>query len=129
MTDGRQRSEIEIFLDAWNADDWGTLEGLCDPEIVIQAPEQWPESGEYHGWRAVRAQWLRLKEPFSDEGVELLDFAAIGVDTTLVHVRWRGHGSSGLEIDFEMWTVSRFKGDLISRIEYYRDEQSARAAL
>lgn len=129
MTDGRRRLETETFLAAWNADDWDRLEGLCDPEIVILAPEQWPESGESHGWPAVRAQWLRLKEPFGDEGVELLDFAVIGDDTTLVHVRWRGHGSSGLEIDFEMWTVNRFKGDLISRIEYYRDEESARTAL
>jgi ketosteroid isomerase-like protein len=129
MTDGRRRRETEAFLAAWNANDWRTLGGVCDPEIVIQAPEQWPESGEYHGWASVHAQWLRLKEPFADQSVELLDFAEIDDDTTLVHVRWRGHGSSGLEIDFDLWTVNRFNGDLVSRIEYYLDEESARTAL
>ncbi|MGH2952247.1 MAG: nuclear transport factor 2 family protein [Solirubrobacterales bacterium] len=126
MTDREQLAHG--FLTAWNDRDWTALERLCHPVIVIQAPEGWPETGEFHGWAAVRAQWERLKEPFDDDRVEYLDVEDLDDETMLTHTRWRGTGASGLEMDLEAWLVIRFRGDLLIRVEYYFDEAKAREA-
>jgi ketosteroid isomerase-like protein len=117
------------FCDAWNANDWDALEALCEEGVVVVAPEGWPESGEFAGWPAVRAQFERLKEPFEDERIQILDYTPLDEDAVVTHNRWRGHGASGFEVDFETWTITRFRGGRIARIEFHLAEDRVHASL
>ena len=115
-------------LDAWNADDMQTIEALAWPDAVIVAPATWPEPGEQRGWSKIRAQYERLKEPLRGESVELV---AIEVDPpyALTNVIWSGTGEgSGLEFRIPMWLVTTYRGLRYERIEYYTEEDAARAS-
>lgn len=115
-------------FDAWNADDWDTIEALAWPDAVIVGPPEWPEPGERVGWPAIRAQYERLKDPYSEERVEAEEIRVDGRHA-LSKVIWsvKGEGS-GLETSVPMWLVTTYRGLRYERIEYYMQEDRARAA-
>lgn len=128
MDDESQRN-LELSrraIDAWNANDWETLEALNDAAIVMCAPDGWPEPGESHGWPAVRAQIERLKDSWADEHYEAEVIEARG-ERVLVGGRWRGHGgASGLTLDLATWFVNTCRGGRVVRTDYFLDEEQAR---
>jgi SnoaL-like domain len=114
--------------DAWNADDWEALEAFAWPDASILAPEGWPEPGEQHGWPNVRAQFERLKEPLRDEHVEV-HWIEVEPPYVLTHGDWVGTGdASGLDFRIPMWMITIYDGLRYTRIEYFMDEEKARAA-
>jgi ketosteroid isomerase-like protein len=123
---------IEIVrdsIDVWNRNDWAGLEAAVAPEVVIRAPEGWPETGIFKGWPAVRAQYKRLKDPWSEERLEIIDLEAVGEDRVLAHLRWVGQGKgSGLGLDMRSWPLYTVKAGRIARIEFYLDADAARRA-
>ena len=117
-----------LSYDAWNADDWDALESFAWPDAVIVPPDGWPEPGEQVGWPKIRAQFERLKEPLRDEGFEIL---AIEADPPCVLTAgvWGGFGEgSGLEMRVPMWIVTTYRGRRWVRIEYFLEEDKARAS-
>jgi ketosteroid isomerase-like protein len=124
-------TEEEILrrsLEAWNENDWETLEKLWDPEGEIVAPEGWPESGVRKGWPAIRDQFDRIKDSWSAERVEVLTVGQEG-DRLLAHIQWIVRGeASGAPLEVEMWMVCEFHGERFSRIQYFLDGAAARQA-
>jgi ketosteroid isomerase-like protein len=121
---------VRRALDAWNRNDWSQLESVNDPDAVIVAPEGWPEGGEFEGWDAIRRQFERLKEAWSEEQIDAESVEAIGDETVLVRGHWRAHGGvSGLDADFEMWVVYTVRGGRIVRTDFCLSEDAAEAAL
>jgi 2-(1,2-epoxy-1,2-dihydrophenyl)acetyl-CoA isomerase len=121
---------VRRALDAWNRDDWEELEKINHPDVVIAAPEGWPEGGEFEGWDAVRRQFERLKEVWSEEHFDGDSIEAIGEERVLVSGHWRGHGgASGLDADFEMWVVYRVLEGRIVRTDFCLSKSAAESAL
>ena len=115
-------------IDAWNANDWEALEALAWPDAVVVAPEGWPEQEDIVGWPAIRRQFERLKESLQGEHVEV-DSMQIEDDRVLAQVIWSGTGEgSGLEIRLPMWMLTTYRGQRYTRIEYYLEEEKARAS-
>jgi ketosteroid isomerase-like protein len=115
-------------VEAWNANDWNALEAITSPDVVVVAPEGWPESGEFVGWPAARRQFERLKDSWSEERVEIIGIESTG-DWVLLHCRWTGKGQgSGLDFDFDTWMAVLVREGMQARIEYFLDEAPARRA-
>jgi ketosteroid isomerase-like protein len=114
--------------EAWNANDWETLERLNAPDLVVNAPAGWPEAGTLVGWPAARRQFERLKDSWSDEHAEITQIESAG-DQVLVATRWLGKGqSSGLDLDLGIWVVYTIRDGVMVRHQYFLDEAEARRA-
>jgi ketosteroid isomerase-like protein len=119
----------ERLIEGWNQADWGLIESLFWPDAETQAPEGWPEAEDPKGWPAIRRQFERLKESWSEDRFELETTEAVGDDVVLQHGHWRTRGTkSGIDVDFEVWIISRFRDGKIERAEFYLDEEQAMRA-
>lgn len=115
-------------IEAWNANDWETMERDTAPGIEVVAPEGWPESGRFVGWPAVRRQFQRLKESWSEERIEITEIESAG-DQVLATTRWVGKGdASGLDLDLQTWAVYTMCHGKTLRIEFFLDGGQARRA-
>jgi ketosteroid isomerase-like protein len=128
VSEAENIAAVERFLDAWNANDWPTMERLVDPSVTVTAPEGWPETGRLEGWPAVRVQLERLKEPWSEERIELVRARGNG-DKVLAETLWLGKGeSSGVEIEMETYAVYTIHDDRCTDAFFSLDLPSALAA-
>ena len=105
---------------AWNSDDWETLELLYDPNVVAQAPEEWPELGPLHGFGALRKQFVRNKDSWDQEHVEVDELRQLGRDEVLAQIRWVTKGrQSGIALETMITEVLTVSKGRISRVEFY----------
>jgi ketosteroid isomerase-like protein len=118
---------VRESIDAWNANDWERMEALWDPAGEIIGPREWPESGSFRGWPAIRGQFERLKGSWTEERLERISLES-HADRVLVHVRWLGTGeASGLATELDVWWVNEVRDSLLRRAVYFlTDEESAR---
>jgi ketosteroid isomerase-like protein len=116
---------VRESIDAWNANDWERVEAFWDPDGEIVGPREWPESGSFRGWPAIRGQFERLKGSWTEERVDVISLESQG-DRVIVRVRWVGTGeASGLEREVDVWWVNEVRDGLLRRVVYFLDEGSA----
>jgi hypothetical protein len=121
-------SAFRRSIEAWNQNDWETLESLWKPDGHIIAPEGWPEPGKREGWIEIREQFDRIKDSWMEEHVEVLAMRPIG-ERLLADIRWIVRGeASGAPLEVDMWMLCDFEGGRFSAIEYFLDRDAARAA-
>ena len=128
MGEADNESLIRRAIEAWNANDWQTMQRLIAPDVELVAPADWPETGTFRGWPAVRNLLHGLKEAWSEEHLEILAMET-RAHWVLVDARWvtRGEGS-GLDIDTEVWIAYRLEGGRTTRIQFSSDEAPVREA-
>jgi ketosteroid isomerase-like protein len=115
-------------VDAWNTDDWEALESMWNPEGHIVAPEGWPEPGRRDGWAAIREQFERIKDSWTEEHVEVLKVRSAG-DRLFADIRWIVRGeASGAPLQVAMWMLCEFDDGVFTSIEYFLDHDAAMAA-
>jgi ketosteroid isomerase-like protein len=120
---------VRRAVDAWNANDWELIESLNHPDVTIRAPDGWPESGEFHGWSAVRRQFERLKDAWSEERIEPIEIRPLDGGKVFLRAQWRGHGgASGLELDMEIDVIYTLRAGKLARSEFFIDPDAARRA-
>jgi ketosteroid isomerase-like protein len=117
------------WFDAWNRTDWGALEELTDRNIVMVAPDDWPEGGTFFGWDEARAQWERLKEPWDEERGEGYEFLEAD-DKVLVLFRWVGIGNtSDMRVETAMSCLMTPRGGKMARLEFFVGSEDGRQAM
>jgi ketosteroid isomerase-like protein len=116
-------------IDAWNADDWEEqLNAIWSPDGTIVSPDGWPEAGEFKGWPAMLEQWRRIKGSWAEDRVDVIELESIG-DRVLAHLRWTLRGeASGAPLQVDVAMVCEVSGDRLSKMTYFLDRESARAA-
>jgi ketosteroid isomerase-like protein len=120
--------KVRRLVEAWNLGDWSVGEALSSPDLVVFPPRGWPEGAEFEGWEAAERQYERLKEAWTQEGLEIERLEERG-DTVLLQVRWTGKGeASGLDLDLHVWVLYQFRDGLNTRVEFFLDEGEARQA-
>lgn len=67
-------------LDAW-AEDW-------DPDVVVFAPDRWPEGAVNRGLEAWRLQAQRLRDTWEEARVELDEIRSVKPDVVFTKVRY-----------------------------------------
>jgi ketosteroid isomerase-like protein len=128
MGEAENEQVVRRALDAWNANDWQTLQRLIAPDVELVAPENWPETGTFKSWPAARNLLHGLKEAWSEEHLEILAMES-RAHWVLVDARWvtRGEGS-GLDIETEVWIAYRLEEGRATRIQFSPDETPVREA-
>jgi ketosteroid isomerase-like protein len=110
----RRANELwsEGNLDAW-AKHW-------DPEVVVMAPEGWPEGKVSRGLDAWRRQTERLRDSWDDARVEIDDISPVGRDRVVTRFRYVTRGKDpGMTFDTPMAAMFVLREGVITRAEYF----------
>jgi ketosteroid isomerase-like protein len=91
---------VRAMFEANSAGDMDAFRELHDPDVIMRAPEGWPESGPSVGREAVMRQFEQLRETFDATSVEpISDFIDAG-DRVVVRVAYHGKGHGTLYREF-----------------------------
>src|SRR3954454_9140307 len=83
---------VRAGIEAWNADDMDALVELYDPDVIMRAPDGWPEPGPFVGRDAVLHQFKQLRATWSADTVAPISGFSGAGDRVLVRVVWSGAG-------------------------------------
>lgn len=118
---------VEAVIAAWNKGDIEGLAELHHPDVILRAPEGWPEPGPFVGRDAVMRQFERLREPWERDSLEAITFHDIG-DRVALRVIWRGSGR-GPEAPLELTSVYTIRQGRVFYQEYFWDHGEALEAV
>ncbi|MFN2612637.1 MAG: nuclear transport factor 2 family protein [Solirubrobacterales bacterium] len=117
---------VRRSFEAWNKNEWATLEELYHPGAVAVAPAGWLEMGPFNGFEEVRAQFARIKDSWDEEHVEIDSLRDVGPDKVLALIRWVAKGrGSGIAFETPMTELLTVRGGTIARVEFYLDHGEA----
>jgi ketosteroid isomerase-like protein len=125
------QENVEVFravFEAWNAGDLDGVRDLYDPDVIVRAPEGWPEPGPFVGREAVMREWEQIREAFNADVVEPISDFIEAAERVVVRQVWRGAGS-GPEANLEMTNVVTVRKRRIVDQEFYWDHAAALAAV
>src|SRR5919201_3973944 len=103
---------VEAMGEAWNAGDMDAFGELLAPDVIVRAPEGWPEPGPYVGREAVMRQLEQLRETWDADAFELISDFIHAADRVAVRLIWRGAGY-GPDLNMELTGVYTVRGGKI----------------
>jgi ketosteroid isomerase-like protein len=119
------RENVETFLkgvEAVNRDDWSTVIGLMDPEVVFMA-QRTPVQGSYVGHDAVRLFVQDTRDTFEVFQCHYVDIRDLEDHVlALGTLRIRGKGS-GIETEVPSGVLARFRAGMIIHYQDFGDRQ------
>jgi uncharacterized protein len=125
---------VEIVRASWEAWSRGDLDALFefyDPAVEWDMTHSnVPDMGVFHGHEGVREFFREWRSFFAEYYAEPEQFIESG-DSVMVRVRQGGRGRSST-VSVEMpayWQVYRLRNGRAVRVEIYRDEADALAAM
>jgi ketosteroid isomerase-like protein len=115
---------VRAFFAAWNARDMNAVREMYDPDVILRAPENWPEAGPWVGREAVMRQWEQQRAAFDTDTIEFIsDFKAVG-DRVAVRFVWRGKGH-GPESNMEVTALYTIRAGRILGTDFFWDHAEA----
>jgi ketosteroid isomerase-like protein len=125
------RENVEVVragFAAWNAGDMDALRKLYHPDVIMRAPEGWPEPGPFIGLEAVMREFDQLRKTWDTDASEPIgDFIDVG-DRVAVRSIWRGVGQ-GPESNIEWTLVFTVRKCKIFGVEPFWDHAEALEAV
>jgi ketosteroid isomerase-like protein len=115
---------VRAVFEAWNAGDMDAVRDACDPEIILRAPEGWPESGPFFGQDALTTAFEQLRETFDSDWQELISDPVHVGDRVAVRTVWHGIGQ-GPELKQESTPVFTVRRGRVFHIEFFSDHAEA----
>ena len=119
---------VRSWFEVWNAPD-GDLEELrrfFDPDVVVIAPDGWPDARETRGVDAWMRQAERLRNTWAEVRSEIDEIRAVGDDRVFAHVRYLTRGADdGIAFDTPISAVFFFRDGLATRAHYFWDKAEA----
>jgi ketosteroid isomerase-like protein len=124
---GSDREIVRMAFEAFNRGDIDSVLELCDPAIVVRDPQR--TGTTFRGPDGVRQffeEWLENWEEYRSEPVELTEAGG----EILVHARQSGKGKlSGIEIDQDLFVVSRIREGRFVEYRLYTEREDALASM
>lgn len=135
-TDGRGRDvsvarRVEVSREGFRRFEAGDIDGLValyGADARVCNPEGWLESGPTVGRAALKREFARLREGWSDPRliVEEIEGRA---DWVVARVCWRARGrDSGAAVEMFYSAATRFEGEVIVEVHYCWSHEDALAA-
>jgi len=111
---------VRRAADAWNRTDWEALQAIYAADVVVVAPQQWPEAEGARGWEEWRLQIERLKESWETERVEVDEIRALPDGRVVARFSWIATGrASGAPAGVPMAAVYTVSSGQIERVEFF----------
>lgn len=115
---------VRAGFEAFNTGRTDVYRELYDPDVIMRAPEGWPEPGPFVGRGAVMRQWEQLRETWSADASEVVsDFVDVG-DRVAVRFIWRGTGH-GPEASMELTSLTTVRKGKMFYLEFFWDHAEA----
>ena len=113
-------------FDLWLRGDFHAIQDLCAPDVVIVQPPEIPDSKSYEGPEAMIAALADWPQEWRDFKVELTEVIDVSDDIVISGTRHTGRGQkSGIEMDFLVYYVSRWRDGKLARWEHYLSREQA----
>jgi ketosteroid isomerase-like protein len=129
MTQEENLALARLGVDIFNSGELGRLAEIYADDVVLHTPPGWPEPGPFRGVEAAIGQFRRVSEDFGEAHVEVSGAEAHG-DDVLLPMRWVVRGDhSGLEGEFRLIAIVRFRKGKVVELRYFWEDADARAAL
>ena len=105
------------------------FEDKTAPDVVIVQPPEVPDFKTYEGPTAIADALADWPTQWEDFRMDLLEIIDVGDDVYVTATRHRGRGrESGIEMDFEVFYVSRSRDGKLARMEMFFSREQALAA-
>jgi len=115
---------VRASFAAWNEGDMDAFGELLAPDVIVRAPEGWPEPGPFVGRDAALREFAQLRKTWDDDYFDLVsDFIDVG-GRVAVRFIWRvvGHGPGS---NVELTGVFTVRKRTINYLEYFWDHAEA----
>jgi ketosteroid isomerase-like protein len=124
------REIVRRQFDLWNEGDLDAYIQCYDSEVVVEAPEGWPEGSVSRGLDAWRQQAQRLRDTWDEARVEVEEIRPVGEDRVVTRIRYVTIGKEpGISFDTPMAAVFFLDGRKIRRAQFFWDiEEALKAA-
>ena len=109
---------VQGIFRAWNSGDMDALRELYDPDVIVRAPEGWPEPGPFVGRDAVMRQWEQQREVWDADNLEAIGDFIEARSRVIVRFIWHGAGQ-GPEAGFEMTGINTVRKGKIMLQEFF----------
>ena len=119
---------VRAAFAAWNARDMDAFRDTYDPDVIVRAPEGWPEPGPFVGREAVMRQWEQQRETFDADALEPITDFLHAADRVVVRFIWRGTGH-GPESKIELTGIYTVRKGRLVAIEHFWDHTKALEAV
>ena len=119
------------LLDAWNRRDMATVQRLITEDFQWVDHEDAPEDqGKTNtGVAAIKAVTQDLDDSFAGYTLELLDIVDVADERVVVVLRETATGAaSGAEVSTDFGYLMVLRGDVIAKVEVFRDPRDAFSA-
>ena len=107
------------MLEAFNARDYDAWVSGCTEDVEIESRFSRVGGTTYTGHEEVRVWWKDLDEAWDPMTVEEEGIVEVGTDRTVTLMTLHGTGrESGLKLEERVALRSRWRGDLMEKMEY-----------
>jgi ketosteroid isomerase-like protein len=114
---------------AWNERDLEAFLATVHPEIVWETSGRFPGLGDrYVGHDGVRQVWGEIMGPWESFEIGHEEVIGLDHDSVLVHVRFRGRGREGIEVEQDFGQRYEIRDGLLTRMKAYPTWDAALAA-
>jgi ketosteroid isomerase-like protein len=127
----RQKT-LDLIAEGVVAFNSGDIDGMLTPihpDVEFQPLRAVLEGTVYHGHEGFR-RWLEdMAEDWEEFDLDVIDVTEVGPNCVLVHGHVHARGrTSGVELDSTAAWLCELRDELIGRLRFYRDVESAREA-
>src|SRR3954453_3086784 len=98
----------------------GMLRVIVDPDVVIEEVADFPDGSVYSGLEGVQAWMQGFFDVFEEITIEPQEYIEVG-DTVVVPTRQRFRSKAGLDVEWEVTQVLRFRNGRLVYATGYRD--------
>jgi ketosteroid isomerase-like protein len=116
---------VQRVFELWNSGELDEVMLHYDPDVVVKAPEGWPEGQETRGVDAWRQRAQRLLETWDEARSEVDEIQAAGTDRVLVRMRYVTRATTGLSFATQLNAVFRLKERKITELLYFWELEPA----
>ena len=121
-------ANVEVVRDlihAFNVRDEPRAREIFAPDVVMFAPEGWPEAGPERGVDAVVGQFDRLADDWESFAVTILSEETTA-ESVLLRLNWRAKSAStGLAFEMELSGVYRFQDGRVVEVTFFWEHDEA----
>jgi ketosteroid isomerase-like protein len=117
---------VQRQLELWNSGELDEAMRYFDADVIVEAPEGWPDGLVTRGVDAWRQQAQRLRDDWDEARIEIDEIRPAGGNQVLARLRYVTSGAQpGLSFDTPMAVVFLLRDQKIARARFFWEFERA----